>query len=87
MYRLSRLLLIIGCLAVWVAVGALILLAWPFSMLFALAIVTRWKRKRRALTTLGSARWANRQELQAAGMLDADSGLILGRLETDGQET
>jgi type IV secretory pathway TraG/TraD family ATPase VirD4 len=80
MYLLARLFTIIACLAMWIAVGELIVLTWPISVLFVLGIVVRRKAKRKPLTTLGSARWANKQDLQAAGMLDADRGLILGHL-------
>ena len=37
------------------------------------------KHGHKRLTTLGSARWADANELGKAGMLDARSGLILGR--------
>lgn len=80
MYLLARLFTMVACIAMWIAVGELIVLTWPISVLFVLGIVVRRKAKRKSLTTLGSARWANKQDLQAAGMLDADSGLILGRL-------
>jgi hypothetical protein len=80
MYLLARLFTIIACLAMWIAVGELIVLTWPISVLFVLGVIVRRKGKRKPLTTLGSARWANKQDLQAAGMLDADRGLILGHL-------
>src|SRR5579864_4377794 len=38
------------------------------------------KHGHKRLTTLGSARWADANDLGNAGMLDARSGLILGRL-------
>jgi type IV secretion system protein VirD4 len=37
--------------------------------------------RRKRLTTLGSARWADAEDVRGAGMLDSRSGLILGRLE------
>lgn len=80
MYSLSRLFMVIACLGMWIAVGELIVLTWPISVLFVLGVIVRRKVNRKPLTTLGSARWANKQDLQAAGMLDADRGLILGRL-------
>lgn len=80
MYLLARLFTIIACLAMWIAVGELIVLTWPISVLFVLGVIVRRKVKRKPLTTLGSARWANKQDLQASGMLDADRGLILGHL-------
>jgi hypothetical protein len=81
MYLLARLFLIIGYLAVWVAAVEFILLAWPFSVLVVLGVVVRRVRRRRALTTLGSARWASERDLH--DMLQGDSGLILGRLMSD----
>src|SRR5438128_1397739 len=38
------------------------------------------KRRHAALTAHGTARWADADDLRSAGMLDADSGLILGRV-------
>lgn len=52
----------------WLGVG--------FLCLFAYVIKNSGKR----LTTLGSARWADAGDVSKAGMLDAKSGLILGRL-------
>jgi hypothetical protein len=82
MYRLSRLLLIVAMLAGLYTLGILTWLAWPASGLllgvFAFGRVGR--RGYTYLTTLGSARWATEQELRKAGMLDAKSGLILGRM-------
>lgn len=82
MYRLSRLLLVVSCLASWLVLGELILLAWPASfVLVAALVIARYRnRKCKQLTTLGSARFANRKDVQAAGLLYADTGLILGRL-------
>jgi hypothetical protein len=86
MNRLSRLFLMAGCLAIWLAMGMLFLLAWPLSVLFVLGVFVRRFRTRLRLTTLGSARWAGRSDLQRAGMLNAESGLILGRLIDDSEE-
>ncbi len=36
------------------------------------------------LTSFGTARWANVDDLRAAGMLDANSGLIIGRVMGSG---
>lgn len=82
MYRLARQLLVIASLASWLVLGELILLAWPasFVLVAALVIARCRNRKRKQLTTLGSARFANRKDVQAAGLLYADTGLILGRL-------
>jgi hypothetical protein len=82
MYRLSRHLLVVACLASWLVLGELILLAWPASfVLVAVIVIGRCRnRKRKQLTTLGSARFANKKDVQDAGLLYADTGLILGRL-------
>jgi type IV secretion system protein VirD4 len=55
---------------------------WPASGLFAgiLLAAHLYRKRSTRLTTLGSARWADEDDLRRAGMLDADSGLILGRL-------
>ena len=37
------------------------------------------------LTAFGTARWANVDDLRAAGMLDANSGLIIGRVMGSGK--
>lgn len=65
--------------------GAILLaiLTWPLSGIVVPALViAAFRRQRAALTTLGSARWADESDLRAAGMLAADSGLILGKIKT-----
>ncbi len=57
------------------------LIGWPWSGFVVPALVlASVQRQRAALTTLGSARWAEARDLRAAGMLNAQSGLILGRI-------
>jgi hypothetical protein len=80
MYLLARLMLM---LTVLVGVYCVLITAtymWPASawlvVLLGIAYVVR--RGKEGLTTLGSARWANERDLE--GMLDAKSGLIVGRL-------
>lgn len=83
MYSISRLLLITGVVAGAYCAAIATVVCWPASGLFiGLFLVAHLYQKKRSgwLTTLGSARWAERDELIRAGMLDADSGLILGRL-------
>jgi type IV secretion system protein VirD4 len=81
-YRLSRLLLTQAALLGGYCIGALILLGWPASgiLLGLLAFLRASGRGHKRLTTLGSARWAEKRDLQKAGMLNAKSGLILGRM-------
>ena len=82
MYALSRLLLMVAVLAGLYALAVLVVVAWPGSgIVLAVLAVSRIKRRGRGrLTTLGSARWASEADLRRAGMLNAPSGLILGRL-------
>jgi type IV secretion system protein VirD4 len=56
--------------------------AMPGAMVIGLVCLTAYiaNHGRKRLTTLGSARWADASDLHKAGMLDAKSGLILGRL-------
>jgi type IV secretory pathway TraG/TraD family ATPase VirD4 len=86
MYLLARLFMVVACLATWLAVVELVLLAWPISVLFVIGVLIRKSRLRRRLSTLGSARWANKGDLRSAGMLDGGNGLILGRLVIEGEE-
>ena len=82
MYTLTRVLLIIGvlfciyCLLVFIAMG------WPWlAIAVAVFLFARYAgRGIRRLTTLGSARWADETDLRRAGMLDANTGLLLGRM-------
>src|SRR5262245_25972765 len=61
--------------------GVLVLAFWPVSGIVVLGIVWWIKRNHRSTPTdLGSARWADESDLGSAGLLDATSGLILGRL-------
>lgn len=82
MYQLSRFLLIVA--VVLVAIGCTVLVAadarWLLALLVVLAFFKLHARRRR-LTALGSARWADERDLSSAGMLDARSGLTLGRIE------
>ena len=81
MYQLSRLLLRLTALIGLYCLVLLAAMTWPASgLMVGTVIFIRLIRKgRRYFTTLGSARWATEKELRQAGMLDAESGLILGR--------
>jgi type IV secretion system protein VirD4 len=90
MYEISRILLMIATIAGVYCIGAIAELSWPGSSIFVvvLVVIAALRKKRGALTTLGSAHWASEDDLRHAGMLDATSGLILGRLvggRTDGR--
>lgn len=82
MYRFSRLFLIFALLACGYSIALFTAMYWPQSGSVLAGIVALYfrGRGRREWTTLGSARWENHRNLRRAGMLDADSGLILGRL-------
>jgi type IV secretion system protein VirD4 len=73
--------LIIGVILLGYCV-VLVGFAMPGVMAIGLVCLTAYvaKHGRKRLTTLGSARWADASDLHKAGMLDAQSGLILGRL-------
>ena len=82
MYKLSRLMLILSVVA---GLWSLLIFAMQLGglgyigdrdVLFKLFV----KRGYQALTAFGTARWANVDDLRAAGMLDANSGLIIGRV-------
>jgi type IV secretion system protein VirD4 len=78
---LARLMLVVGIVLFGYCAG-LTGAAVPFlgtvALVAACGYMARGARKR--LTTLGSARWADAADLRAVGMLDARSGLILGRM-------
>ncbi len=78
---LCRCMLIAGVLLVaycFAIAGTTIPWVGAVEVMCLLAMVAKAGRKR--LTTLGSARWADADDLYNAGMLAARSGLILGRL-------
>jgi hypothetical protein len=83
MYQLSRLLLVVAVLAGFYSLAIIVWLAWPASgWLLALLAFGRMGRKGYVhLTTLASGRWANERDLRKAKMLNATTGLILGRLQ------
>ncbi len=82
MYKLSRLLLIIGVALGFYAFAILAMLGWPWipAAIGFIAVLVAAKQGRVYLTTLGSARWASERDLWRAGMIGASSGLILGRI-------
>jgi type IV secretion system protein VirD4 len=80
-YWLSRLLLKIAALAAAYCGAILLLMGWPTSGVVALVLfIVLAGRRAKHFTTLGSARWAEERELRNAGMVNAKSGLIIGRL-------
>ena len=95
MYLLSRLMLIAAvALAVPCTVLAAILaiqeffpenqeLVWAILIVGMIAVAVR-KKGRRIFTSGGTAVWASTAELERADMLDAGTGLILGRVPSEG---
>ena len=88
-YKLSRLMLIGSVLATFFCVVALVakfggaIFVWiGIALLVAYA-----KRGYGTFTAFGTARWANADDLRAAGMLDANAGLIIGRVTGAGKAT
>jgi type IV secretion system protein VirD4 len=82
MYKLSRLMLI---LAVTAGLWSLLIFGLKLGGIgyigIGLILFTLFaKRGYQALTAFGTARWAEVADLRAAGMLDARSGLIIGRI-------
>ena len=87
MYKLSRLMLILSVIA---GLWSLVIFALQIGGLgyigLALVLFTLFaKRGYQALTAFGTARWATAGDLRAAGMLDANSGLIIGRVGSGGK--
>jgi hypothetical protein len=83
MYEFSRSCLRVSCLAAWANVVCLTLLMWPVSLVVLAIYILRIRGKFRDWTTLGSARWATLLELEKAGMIDVENGLILGRFASE----
>jgi type IV secretion system protein VirD4 len=82
MYWLSRLCLVIGLLSLLYSGALVVLLGWPTTAwaLLVIAFVYVLTRGRKLIGKLGTARWASAGDLQRAGMLGAESGIIIGRL-------
>jgi type IV secretion system protein VirD4 len=82
MYKLSRTLLMVAVIISLVFIGGAVQAFWPHSalVLVVLVLAALGRKGYARLTTLGSARWAEWNDLRWAGMLNARSGLILGRL-------
>jgi type IV secretion system protein VirD4 len=82
MYKLSRLMLILSVVAgFWsLVIFALQIGFWGYVGLGLILFTLFWKRGYQALTAFGTARFANADDLRAAGMLGANTGLIIGRV-------
>jgi type IV secretory pathway TraG/TraD family ATPase VirD4 len=83
---IARLMFMIGVLLFAYAlavVGHAIPLVGSAAIVAAVLYVAKGAGKR--LTTLGSARWADAEDLRKAKMLSAKRGIILGRLDYNGR--
>ncbi len=96
MYQLSRLILIVAvilfaycfALAAFLAIQQQVPpdkqnLVWAVLIVSVIAVLAR-KKMRRIFTVFGTAAWASYAELVGAGMIRAETGLILGRIKRDG---
>lgn len=79
---MNKLLRIIAKLCLAYCVAIIVIKGWPEMGWLALIGGLCWLGKRgyRRLTTLGSARWADVNDLKRDKMLGGNSGLILGRI-------
>ncbi len=86
-YKLSRLMLILSVAAgIWSVLIFALQLGGIGYIGIAIALFALYaKRGYGRLTAFGTARWANVDDLRAAGMLDANSGLIIGRVMGGGK--
>lgn len=84
MYNLARLLLILTLLVLGCTAAIVLSISGPHSglvvVIFVVLVAGASRRDAKRWTTLGSARWANAKDLRQAGMLECDSGLMLGHL-------
>lgn len=86
-YKLSRLMLILSVVA---ALWSLVIFGMQIGLLGYIGVglilfKLFGKRAYQALTAFGTARWASVADLRAAGMLNADTGLIIGRVGGEGK--
>ncbi len=92
MYRLSRLMLTLAavlyayCAVLLVITAGLLFgpVAWVVLPVLVCAVVA-YRKRRRLLTACGTAAWASERDLDRAGMLTAQNGIILGRIPDDGR--
>jgi type IV secretion system protein VirD4 len=55
-----------------------------FAVIAAATFYHIWKNQRVTHTAYGTAKWASESDLRRAGMINASSGLILGRIKSRG---
>jgi type IV secretion system protein VirD4 len=75
--------LILGVLATaYLAFTLAVMAPWPTAIIGIGLALARVARKKHQLFAHGTARWADNSDLQRAGMLGGESGLILGRVNS-----
>ena len=80
--KLTRLLLVASVAATaYVCAVMCIVQPWLLVLIAIAAFAVAAKKSSSGLWAHGTARWCDTRELKAAGMLDADSGIILGRVD------
>lgn len=86
MYKFARLFAILTLLVLGLSGAMVVSPSGPHGglivVVFFVLLVVASRRGAQRWTTLGSARWANSNDLRRAGMLGSDSGLMLGHLLT-----
>ena len=87
MYKLCRIMLILAVFATAYCLAVLATQAggWVYFGIAIVVLAAFAKRGYGALTAYGTARWASADDLRKAGMFDARSGLIIGRLTGGGK--
>jgi type IV secretion system protein VirD4 len=87
MYKVSRLILILSVAAgIWsLLIFALQLGGIGYITIAVVLFAFYAKRGYGRLSAFGTARWANVDDLRAAGMLDANAGLVIGRVMGGGK--
>jgi len=82
MHKLSRSILMLSTLAIayCLAVVAVLYSPWSWIVGFALVCATAAKRRLGDRTAFGTAVWAKEADLRKAALLDAEEGLIVGRM-------
>jgi type IV secretion system protein VirD4 len=82
MYRLARVLMMMSVLTgmYCLVIVAVLYRPWGMVLLAAALFALRVGQRRSPLTTLGSARFAERSELYQSGAIGGESGIIVGQL-------
>ena len=87
MYKLSRLILILTVFATFYCLAVLaVRFGGPVYIGIGIVLIAAFARRSyAALTAFGTARWASADDLRRTGMLDARTGLIIGRVTDAGK--